>query len=270
MRNPGIVYIVGAGPGDPELITVRGLNCLRQAGVVVYDRLANPRLLDEAPLSARLIDAGKAPGRHPLSQEAINDRLIAEARQGHVVVRLKGGDPFLFGRGGEECQALAGAGISFEVVPGVSSALAVPAYAGIPVTHRGLAGAVTIVTGHTAGAAGCVVDWASLPAGGTLVILMGLRHLATIVQQLLAHGRPPYTPVAVIQSGTTAGQVVVEGTLAGIVEQARGIQSPAIIVVGEVVRLRRQLAWFDPLMIRVTLNSRHSSALRYSRFSEIA
>jgi uroporphyrin-III C-methyltransferase len=195
---------------------------------------------------SKRVDVGKAPGRHRRSQEEINALLIRYAREGKNVVRLKGGDPFVFGRGGEECEALAQAGVPFEVVPGVTSAIAVPAYAGIPVTHREHASAFTVVTGHTCGPDPCALDWASLASAETLVILMGVRHLPEIARQLVAHGCPPKTPVAVIQMGTTPEQVVVEGTLADIAEKAKGVRPPATIVVGQVVKLRRQLTWFDP------------------------
>lgn len=242
----GHVFIVGAGPGDSGLITVRGLACLRQAQVVVYDRLISPYLLDEAPDTAERIHVGKFPGRHVWSQAAINALLIDQASQGKTVVRLKGGDPFVFGRGGEECQALAAAGIPFAVIPGVSSATAVPAYAGIPVTHRNYASTFTVVTGHTCGPDTDAVDWRPLAQMETLVILMGLRRLQSIARQLIAHGRAPETPVAVIYWGSTEEQVVVQGTLADIAEKAHGLASPATIVVGRVVALRQMLDWFDP------------------------
>ncbi|GIV60734.1 MAG: hypothetical protein KatS3mg043_1823 [Rhodothermaceae bacterium] len=244
LAQPGTVYLVGAGPGDPSLITVRGLSLLRQAGVVVYDRLVHPALPAEAPAGAERIYVGKAPGRPSCPQATINALLIAQARAGKVVVRLKGGDPFVFGRGGEEALALAEAGVPFEVVPGVTSAVSVPAYAGIPVTHRGLSSAFTVVTGHTCDAA--EPDWAALARAGTLVILMGLRRLPEIARHLQDGGLPPATPVAVIHSGTTAGQAVVTGTLADIGERTRHLASPATIVVGEVARLHAALAWFTP------------------------
>ena len=245
MSKPGTVYIVGAGPGDPELITVRGWKCLRRADVVVYDRLVSLRLLDDVPAAAEQINVGKAPGRPTIPQAEINALLIAKARRGNTVVRLKGGDPFVLGRGGEECEALAEAGIPFEVVPGVSSAVAVPAYAGIPVTHRKFASAFTVVTGHTCGSDASAVDWEKISGEGTLVILMGLGRLREISEQLMTHGRAPDTPAAVIGWGTTAAQVVVQGKLADIADKAEGIQPPATIVVGDVVGLRRKLAWFD-------------------------
>lgn len=241
----GIVYIVGGGPGDPGLITVKGLDCLRRADVVLYDRLAAPELLDEAPSHAELIDVSKEPKRHRRSQNEINSLLIKKAGEGKTVVRLKGGDPFVFGRGGEECQALAEAGIRYEVIPGVSSAIAVPAYAGIPVTQRGVTTAFTVVAGHTGGA-DSAIDWASISRTGTVVFLMGVEHLPEIVSQLLLHGRLPDTPATLIQEGTTQNQLVVTGTLEDIVEKTRDIHPPAVFVIGEVVRLREQIDWFIP------------------------
>src|SRR6187549_3739479 len=220
MLNPsavnGIVYIVGGGPGDPGLITVKGLDCLRRADVVLYDRLVAQELLNEVPVHAELIDVGKEPRRHRRSQDEINSLLIEKAREGKLVVRLKGGDPFVFGRGGEECQVLAAAGVRYEVVPGISSAIAVPAYAGIPVTQRGITTAFTVVAGHTGGSESDI-DWAGISRIGTVVFLMGVEHMSEIVHQLIAHGRSSDTPVAVIQDGTTENQLVVAGTLADIV-----------------------------------------------------
>ena len=247
----GKVFLVGAGPGDPELITLKGLRSLRKADVIVYDRLICPDLLDEAPSQARRVFAGKASGHHSMKQEEINALLITYARQGCIVVRLKGGDPFVFGRGGEEALALAQAGIPFEVVPGVSSAIAVPAYAGIPVTQRGLVSSVTIVTGHeqqSCGSSG--VNWEALATlGGTLVILMGVEMLSHITQQLLSGGLHPDTPAAVIQQGTVPQQRVVTDTLVGIAEHAWAarITSPAVVVIGAVVALSDPLAWFETL-----------------------
>ena len=222
-----MVSLVGAGPGDPGLITVKGLRALRQADVVVFDRLIARELLDEAPAAAERIDAGKAPGRHALPQAAINALLVDRARRGRRVVRLKGGDPFVFGRGGEEMQALRAAGVAYEVIPGVSSAIAVPAAAGIPVTMRGISSSVTIATGRE----GQSRD------DGTLVILMGVERLQTTAASLIASGRNASTPVAVIESGTTPSQREIRGTLADIAARAKAthIRPPAVIVVGEVV-----------------------------------
>ena len=245
----GRVYLVGAGPGDPGLMTVRGLEVLRGADVVVYDRLVNPALLDEAPPTALRLFAGKRAGRHCLPQDQINARLIEQARLGRSVVRLKGGDPFVFGRGGEEALALAEAGIPFEVVPGVSAALAVPAYAGIPVTHRGLGSSFAVVTGHEDPTkAHPDVDWGRLAtAVDTLVVLMGAASLPRIAAELVGHGRSPDTPVALIRWGTTEAQEVTLTTLGAVVIRARAarVAPPMLAIIGEVVRLRERLAWFE-------------------------
>ena len=246
--SQGKVYLVGAGPGDPGLITVRGLQLLRRAAVVVYDRLVHPALLEEAPSGAERIFVGKQAGRHCIAQAEINEVLIRYARQGRQVVRLKGGDPFVFGRGGEEAEALTDADVPFEIVPGVSSAMAVPAYAGIPLTHRKFSSSFAVVTGHEARKEQDAVDWAKLAtAVDTLVILMGLSNLPIIVAKLLAHGRAPHTPVAVIQQGTTDEQEAVLGTLADIVEKSAHLEPPALIVVGNVVSLADKLHWFQPM-----------------------
>ena len=246
-RRGGSVALVGAGPGDPGLMTVRGLELLRRADVVVYDRLVDPRLLDEAP-RARRIFAGKATGHHTLSQERINALLVVHARRGRRVVRLKGGDPFVFGRGGEEALALAQARIPFEVVPGVSSAVAVPAYAGIPLTHRGTASSFAVVTGHEdTDKLRSNVDWARLArAADTLVVLMGLKSLPRIARTLVANGRPASTPVALVRWGTTDVQETVTGTLGDIAARAQRarLEPPVVAVIGDVVALRERLAWF--------------------------
>jgi uroporphyrinogen III methyltransferase/synthase len=245
--NPGTVYLVGAGPGDPGLFTVRGLELLRRADVVVYDQLVNPVLLEQASPATIKIYVGKQAGRHCIAQNEINEVLIGYARLGHDVLRLKGGDPFVFGRGGEEAEALADAGIPFEIVPGVSSAVAVPAYAGIPLTHRKFASSFAVVTGHEARKAQSSVDWAKLAtAVDTLVILMGLGNLPIIVANLMKHGRAPETPAAVIRLGTTSEQETVLATLADIVEKSAAIEAPALIVVGDVVSLADKLGWFFP------------------------
>jgi len=247
--SKGVVYLVGAGPGDPKLITVKGLELLKRAGVVIYDHLVSERLLDHCRPTAKRIYVGKAKDRHAKSQEAINRLLVRSARSGKIVVRLKGGDPVLFGRGGEEALALAKANIPYEIVPGVTSAIAVPAYAGIPVTHRKLASSVAIVTGHEdptkpEGA----VHWDKLAtATDTLVCLMGATRLAHITTQLIHYGRSKDTPCAVIEWGTLTKQRTVVGQLSTIARrcaQAR-ITPPAILVVGKVVALRRWLNWFE-------------------------
>lgn len=247
----GRVYLVGAGPGDPELITLKGLRCLRFADVVVYDRLISPALLDEARSEAERVFVGKESGCHSMKQEEINSLLIKYAQKGYSVVRLKGGDPFIFGRGGEEALALANAGIPFEVVPGVSSAIAVPAYVGIPLTHRDHASTVIMVTGHEdVMHKNSAINWEVLAKlGGTLVILMGVTTLPHITRRLLAGGLPPETPAAVIQQGTVPQQRVVRDTLVNIAERATraNIKSPAVVVVGAVVALSDSLAWFETM-----------------------
>jgi uroporphyrin-III C-methyltransferase len=241
VTSRGAVYLVGAGPGDPELITVKGLKRLQQADVVVYDRLANPELLAEAPPHARRVYAGKRPGRPALRQEEINALLIRHARAGRAVVRLKGGDPFVFGRGGEEALACAAAGVPCEVIPGISSPVAVPGRAGIPLTHREIAGCFAVVTGH------CVaedrVDWQALSRIDTLVVLMGMERLAEIAALLQRHGRAPQTPAAVIERGTLPEERILVGTLGNIAARAdeSNFTSPATVVIGEVVRLRGTL-----------------------------
>jgi uroporphyrinogen III methyltransferase/synthase len=245
----GKVYLVGAGPGDPGLITRKGLACLASADVVVYDRLLDDRILDPVPARAERIYVGKRTGEHTREQDEINRLLVAKAREGKCVVRLKGGDPFVLGRGGEEAEALRDNGVPFEVVPGVSSAVAVPAYAGIPVTHRGLASSFTVVTGHEdPDKTSSSIDWEKLATGAdTLVFLMGLRNLPRLAARLLENGRPAATPVAVIKDGTRPGQTTVTGTLKDIAARVKGlhIDPPAVIVVGEVVRLRQKLSWFE-------------------------
>jgi uroporphyrin-III C-methyltransferase len=242
----GIVYLVGAGPGDPRLMTLRGAEVLRQADVVVYDRLAAPALLDLAPGRAERIYAGKEPGAPTLEQEEINELLVSRARTGAMVVRLKGGDPFVFGRGGEEALACAEAGVSFEVVPGVSSATAVPAYAGIPLTHRGVASSFAVVTASTA--PGREVDLQRASAAvDTLVVLMAAGKLDQVCAELIAGGRSPDESAAVIERGTTVDQRSLVSTLSGLpaVSTAQGIESPATLVVGRIVLLGDQLGWFS-------------------------
>ncbi len=244
------VALVGAGPGDPTLLTLGAIEALRDAEVVVYDRLVDPRIIERfVPADCERIYVGKLPDRHTMSQDEINALLVEKARAGKRVVRLKGGDPFVFGRGGEEAQALRGAGLPFRVVPGVTSAIAAPAYAGIPVTHRGVASSVAVVTGHEDPTKGDeAVDWRKLAtAVDTVVLLMGTKTLPQVVSLLVEGGRSPETPVAVIQWGTLPSQRTVTGTLADIVARAAeaGVTSPAVTVVGEAARLREELQWFD-------------------------
>ena len=240
----GKVYLVGGGPGDPGLITVKGLELLRHADVVLYDHLIAPQLLNEVPQTAECISVGKSAGQHSFTQAQINDLLLEKAQTHQIIVRLKGGDPFVFGHGGEECEILAAAGIEFEVVPGVSSAFAVPAYAGIPLTHRDHARQFTVVTGRDRD--GNLPNWDNLPRQGTLVFLMSLARLPEIVAGLQSHGWAAETPAALIQRGTTPDQKVVISTLNGIVSGAAEIKSPSVFIVGQVVSLSETIHWFKP------------------------
>lgn len=246
--SQGKVYLVGAGPGDPGLLTLKGQEVLRQAEVVIYDYLANEEFLQYAPAEAEKIYVGKKGGDHTLSQDEIN-KLLLEKSRNKIVVRLKGGDPFVFGRGGEEAEELVAEGIPFEVVPGVTAAVAVPAYAGIALSHRDYTASMAFITGHERDDKDeSKINWEKLStAVGTLVFFMGVKNLAEICRQLIAHGRSEQTPVAVIRWGTTPEQKTVVGTLQNIVEQVKQAQMkpPAIIVVGEVVRLREKLNWYE-------------------------
>ena len=250
-ENRNRVYLIGAGPGDPKLLTLRALECIKNADVVVYDYLASPSLLKHTDTDAELIYAGKQGGDHTLTQDQINALIVEKARQGLNVARLKGGDPFIFGRGGEEAQVLVENGIEFEIVPGVTSAIAAPAYAGIPLTHRDHVSSVSFITGHEDPTKSeTSIQWDCLAKGGsTLVFLMGVKNLANITNNLIRQGRSPSTPVALVRWGTTPMQEVVTGTLDNIGERVResGLKPPAIIVVGDVVSLREELTWFDHL-----------------------
>jgi uroporphyrin-III C-methyltransferase len=236
--RPGVVYLVGAGPGAPDLVTLRGLALLRRADAVVHDELVDRRLLGVAPPGALRLDAGKARGRRTLSQGAIQRRMLALARRGLTVVRLKGGDPYLFGRGAEEREFLEGRGVRCAVVPGVTSALAVPGAAGIPLTHRDFASMAAIVTGHEGDRKGGLpVDWDLLARWpGTLVVLMGVRNLGDYTRRLREGGMAPETPAAVVEEGTTEGQRATRGTLATLAARARRrrVRSPAVVVIGRV------------------------------------
>jgi uroporphyrin-III C-methyltransferase len=246
---PGRVSLVGAGPGDPELLTLRAARRLREADVVVVDHLVSPEVLDLVPGHVERIVAGKRSGRHSMPQQDINRLLVALARQGRQVVRLKGGDPFIFGRGGEEAEALAAAGIAFEVVPGITAACGVSAYAGIPLTHRDHAQSCLFVTGHQQAGAPVGLDWGALARERqTVVIYMGLAALGEICEQLVRHGMRPDMPAAVVQEGTTASQRVVSGTLATLSQRvaAARLRAPCLVIVGTVVALRAGLDWFVP------------------------
>ncbi|PIU56107.1 MAG: uroporphyrinogen-III C-methyltransferase, partial [Chloroflexi bacterium CG07_land_8_20_14_0_80_51_10] len=266
----GKVYIVGAGPGDAGLITVKGLDCLKRAEVIIYDRLVDDGLLGFARPDAEMIYVGKSASFHAKEQDEINRILVEQAKEGKVVVRLKGGDPFVLGRGGEEAEELAANNIPFEIVPGVSSSMAAPAYAGIPLTHRNVASSFAVITGHEDPTKEISsINWANLATGvDTLIFLMGMGNLPQIVEKLTEHGRSPDTPVALIRRGTTLQQQTMTGTLSTIVDKAKSaeLNPPAAIVVGEVVELRDKLAWFEnrPLFgkrILVTRSRSQASAL---------
>ena len=252
MTVQGKVFLVGAGPGDPGLITVRGVECLRMAEVVVYDYLACLELLEYVPPEAERIFVGKHAGDHVLSQDRINQLLVEKATAGKCVVRLKGGDPYIFGRGGEEALVLADAGIPFEVIPGVSAAVGASAYAGIPLTHRGYSSSFAFIAGYEDPEKGdSQIDWEKIATGvGTLCIYMGVRRLPDIVEQLVSNGRSPETPVAVLRWVTYETQETLVGTLRDIVEVAREakLTPPAMVIVGDVVRLREKLNWFGRQM----------------------
>jgi uroporphyrinogen III methyltransferase/synthase len=245
----GKVFLVGAGPGHPKLITVRGLEAIQKADVIVYDRLASPRLLRHRKQGAQLIFVGKLPDKHMMKQEDINQLLVELGREGKVVARLKGGDPSVFGRVGEEAELLADYGIPFEIVPGITSSIAVPAYAGIPVTHRDFTSSFAVVTGHEyPNKTYSKLDWEHLAKGiGTIVFLMGVANLEVICSLLIEHGKSPETPVALIRWGTWAEQETLVGTLQNIAAKVKeaNFQSPAVIIVGDVVKLRDKLAWVE-------------------------
>lgn len=247
-KSKGTVYLVGAGPGDAGLLTLRGAELLARADVVVYDALVNPEIMRLAPKQAELIYGGKRPKEQAIPQEELNELLVAKAREGKTVVRLKGGDPYIFGRGGEEAEELAAAGIAFEVVPGVSSVVAAPNYAGIPLTHRAHCSSFTVITGHEDPTKDSDIDWAQLArVPGTKVILMGVERIRGLARTFIAQGLAAETPVAMIRWGTTGQQQSIEGTLATIADlvDQTGFQAPAVTVIGEVVKLRSKLNWFE-------------------------
>jgi uroporphyrin-III C-methyltransferase len=245
MSGHARVHLIGAGPGDPELITLRGARLLEQAEVVLYDRLVHPALLDTVPPDALRIFVGKRCGRASVTQAEINRMMVQYARAGLRVVRLKGGDPFILGRGAEECLELARAGVPFEVVPGVSSVTAVPAYAGIPLTHRNVASGFTVISGHLHGESASH-DWEALATTPTLVVLMGLRNLPEIASRLMEAGKDSETPAAVIGQGTRDDQRTIVATLADIARVAAGLEPPAVIVIGPVATYHERISWFRP------------------------
>ena len=273
----GKVLLVGAGPGDPGLITVKGLEAIKKADVIIYDYLASPQLLKYAGKNAEILYVGKKGGDHTLSQDKINELIVKKAKSGLNIARLKGGDPFIFGRGAEEAEVLIKENISFEIIPGVTSAIAASAYAGIPLTHRRYTSTLAFVTGHEDPAKeDSSIDWAALARGiGTIVFLMGVRNLSRIVGQLIANGMSPDTPIALVQWGTTPRQLTVTGTLDTIVESVKsaGLTSPAIIIVGNVVRLRETMQWFEnrPLMGKriVITRAREQASDLVSMLSEL-
>ncbi|MCL2431561.1 uroporphyrinogen-III C-methyltransferase [Candidatus Bathycorpusculum sp.] len=244
----GRVFLVGAGPGDPQLLTIKAVEIIKTADVVIYDRLGvSEEILAMAPPNAERIFVGKRSGLHEVPQDKITELIIEKAKQGSQVVRLKGGDPFIFGRGGEEAQALLTEGITFEYVPGVSSAVAAPAYAGIPLTHRDYAASVAIITGHRAGDDDKPIDWIKIASAvDTMVILMGVESLQGIVKKLLDGGIDPQKPIAMIESGTLPQQRTLIATLDTIIKEAqtRNIKPPAVIIIGDVAKLGRKLTWF--------------------------
>jgi len=241
------VYLVGAGPGDPELITVKGLRLIREADVILYDRLVNPDLLKEARPDAELVYCGKKPDAHTMTQDMINHLLVKFANQGKTVVRLKGGDPFIFGRGGEEAEVLVQKHIPFEIVPGITAGSAVPAYAGIPLTHRGLSTSVAFIAGVTKKGEDLDAYWSKYAGIDTLCIYMGVKNLPLICAQLIKHGKSPDMPAALIRWGTTEKQETAVGTLGNLSEKADGLRNPSLLIIGEVVKLRDELKWFEQL-----------------------
>lgn len=258
----GKVYLVGAGPGDVQLITVKGAELIQQAEVILYDRLVNPKLLELANPNCELVYCGKLPNRHTMRQETINSQLVAKAKEGKIVVRLKGGDPGVFGRVGEEAEELARHGIPFEIVPGVTSGIAAPLYAGIPVTHRQYGESFALITAHDQSKDGKpLLNWAALAKGiDTIAFYMGVSNLLFICENLMKHGKSPNTPVILIQWGTMGRQKTLEGTLATIANQAKAVQfsNPAITLVGELVSIRKKISWFEkkPLFGRQILLAR--------------
>jgi len=241
----GTVYLTGAGPGDIELLTLKAHRVITQADCIIYDRLAKKEILDMAKDGCEFIYVGKEDNKHTLPQEQINQVLYEQSKKHNIVVRLKGGDPFVFGRGGEEAIFLKEKGVKYEVIPGVTSAISVPAYAGIPVTHRGVSVSFRVVTGHEAKKEKSQINWESFKSDETIVFLMGYHRLESISKKLIEIGKAPNTPVAVISNGTRDNQKVVTATLEDIYQKSKGLPTPVMIVVGEVVKLREQISWFQ-------------------------
>ena len=242
------VYLTGAGPGDLDLLTVKALRVIREADIIIYDRLANAEILKEVKDGCEFLYVGKEDGKHTIPQDEINEAIFEASQKHETVVRLKGGDPFVFGRGGEEALYLKEKAVKYEIIPGISSAISVPAYAGIPVTHRGVSTAFKVVTGHiSANKDSSNINWQDLKSDDTIVFLMGLKNINIITQKLLSLGKPKEYPVAVISKGTTQEQKVVVGTLEDIAELSKDLIAPALIVVGEVVNLRKKLQWFESI-----------------------
>ncbi len=254
------VFLVGAGPGDEDLITIKALKCIQNSDVILYDRLVNKEILKHAKEDCELVYCGKLPNYHTMKQETINHFLVKYAKSGKIVTRLKGGDPFIFGRGGEEAEALVKNNIPYEVVPGITSGVAASAYAGIPVTHRDLSASVAFVTGHRKEGIEEDIKWESLAKGiDTIAIYMGVSNLPYIQEQLIKYGKSPHTPVAVIQWGTTVVQRTMTGTLENIYDLVlkEKITNPSMIIVGEVVTLREKLSWYEEILT----NNKKSEAL---------
>ncbi|WP_071396465.1 uroporphyrinogen-III C-methyltransferase [Bacillus tuaregi] len=247
----GKVYLVGAGPGDPKLLTLYGLECIQKADVIAYDRLVNPKLLEYAKPEAELMYCGKSPGKHHLIQEEIHTLLVEKSMEGKIVTRLKGGDPCVFGRAGEEAEVLREHGIEYEMVPGVTAGIAAPAYAGIPVTHRNHASSFAIVTGHGSESKGKdYLNWPALARGiDTIAFYMGVSNLDYICKQLITNGRSAKTPVAIIEWGTTEKQRTLTGNLETIEDKVKAdkISNPAMVLVGDVVHLREKIKWYETI-----------------------
>ncbi|MDF1878455.1 uroporphyrinogen-III C-methyltransferase [Sulfurimonas sp. SAG-AH-194-C20] len=242
----GRVYLTGAGPGDLDLLTVKALRMIQKADIIIYDRLANAEILKEVKDGCEFLYVGKEDAKHTIPQNEINEILFKASLKHDNIVRLKGGDPFVFGRGGEEALFLKDKNVAFEIIPGISSAISVPAYAGIPVTHRGISTAFKVVTGHiSADKDSSNINWNDLKSDDTIVFLMGLKNIDIICEKLLSLGKPKEYPVAVISRGTTPEQKVVVGTLEDITQKSKGLATPALIVIGEVVKLREKLQWFE-------------------------